>query len=47
MSDDSELPIDYEPCGECGHDHAYEPEEAMAFHCTWDDGEEPELDIEP
>ena len=23
---------DYEPCGYCGYDHAYEPEEAYAWH---------------
>jgi hypothetical protein len=22
------LPVDYEACGTCGYDHAYEPEEA-------------------
>lgn len=26
------LPQDYQPCGECGFDHAYEPEEANASH---------------
>lgn len=25
-------PADYEPCGECGYDHAYEPKEAAEFH---------------
>lgn len=23
---------DYEPCGECGYDHSYEPEEALRAH---------------
>ena len=32
MCNDSELPSDYEPCGECGYDHAYEPEQAFAHH---------------
>jgi len=27
-----ELPSDYEACGECGFDHAYEPAEAMQAH---------------
>ena len=26
------LPADYEACGECGFDHAYEYEEAYKFH---------------
>lgn len=24
--------VDYEACGECGYDHAYEQEEAHAWH---------------
>lgn len=27
-----EMPEDYEPCGECGHDHAYEQEDARRWH---------------
>jgi len=23
---------DYEPCGDCGYDHEYEPEEAYEWH---------------
>lgn len=30
--DDDALPPDYEPCGECGFDHAYEPEESSEAH---------------
>lgn len=26
------LPIDYEPCGQCGFDHSYEQEEAIRWH---------------
>ena len=26
------LPIDYEPCGECGFDHSYEPAQAAQWH---------------
>lgn len=26
------LPTDYEPCGECGYDHSYEPQEAYDWH---------------
>lgn len=26
------LPKDYAPCGECGYDHTYEPEEAREAH---------------
>lgn len=26
------LPDDYEPCGDCGFDHAYEPTEAWRAH---------------
>ena len=26
------LPADYEPCGDCGFDHAYEYEQANKFH---------------
>ncbi len=40
-----ELPSDYEPCGECGWDHEYEPAMAVAWHkenpcayCTYDKG---------
>lgn len=29
---EAELPDDYEPCGECGFDHEYEPEEANRKH---------------
>lgn len=25
---EGERPEDYEPCGACGYDHAYEPEES-------------------
>lgn len=25
-------PEDYEPCGECGFDHSYEPEDAAREH---------------
>jgi hypothetical protein len=31
-SDQSELPFEYESCGTCGFDHAYEPSEAKAVH---------------
>jgi hypothetical protein len=27
-----ELPSDYESCGTCGFDHAYEPNEAQTVH---------------
>ncbi len=27
-----ELPSDYEPCGECEFDHAYEQDEAVRAH---------------
>lgn len=44
MSD--ELPEDYEPCGYCGYDHAYEYEEAYLWHishpcsyCNYKDGQ--------
>ena len=30
--DHVECGCDYEPCGECGVDHAYEPAEAMRRH---------------
>jgi len=26
------LPSDYEPCGDCGYDHAYEQDEAVKTH---------------
>lgn len=32
MTETDELPTDYEACGECGYDHAYEYAEAHAFH---------------
>ena len=25
-------PVDYEPCGNCGYDHAYEPFESALWH---------------
>lgn len=28
----SELPSDYESCGDCGYDHSYEYEEAYKVH---------------
>lgn len=31
-SNDYKLPSDYECCGVCGFDHAYEPNEAQAVH---------------
>lgn len=30
------LPSDYESCGTCGFDHAYEPTEAQAVHDNLD-----------
>ncbi len=39
----NDVPEDYEPCGECGWDHEYEPQQAIAWHkanpcsyCTFD-----------
>jgi len=32
VSEAKDLPEDYEECGECGYDHAYEPEEAKKAH---------------
>lgn len=32
MKKAGELPEDYEACGECGFDHAYEPHEASVYH---------------
>ena len=29
---DENYPSDYEPCGQCGFDHAYEMESATAWH---------------
>lgn len=29
---DEQLPSDYETCGDCGYDHAYEPREAYKWH---------------
>ena len=29
---DEDYPSDYEPCGQCGFDHAYEPGGATAWH---------------
>ena len=34
--------IDYEPCGECGFDHGYEPYEAARVHTVIDP--EPSMD---
>lgn len=31
-SDADPLPDDYESCGECGFDHAYEPQQATRYH---------------
>jgi hypothetical protein len=28
----ADIPIDYEPCGDCGFDHGYEQGEAAAWH---------------
>lgn len=28
----NEIPLDYEPCAECGYDHEYEPHEAQKTH---------------
>jgi len=36
MNDDNELPEDYEPCDECGYDHAYEEDEAYLAHLEKD-----------
>ena len=30
-----DLPEDYEPCGDCGFDHSYEPYEADQVHRQW------------
>lgn len=30
--DELDNSCDYEPCGDCGFDHAYEPEEARLWH---------------
>lgn len=31
-SDTSQIVPDYEPCGECGFDHSYEPKESSSWH---------------
>ena len=36
-ADKANLPSDYEPCGECGYDHGYEPVEAYAEHQRLED----------
>jgi hypothetical protein len=36
----SELPSDYEPCGECGFDHSYEQADAIAAHWFIDNQED-------
>lgn len=32
MPEEDTLPSDYEACGDCGYDHAYEQEEAVQAH---------------
>lgn len=31
-TDEDDSPEDYERCGECGYDHAYEPQESQKAH---------------
>jgi len=32
MTTKNDEPVDYEPCSECGFDHAYEPDAAQDEH---------------
>lgn len=46
MSDDTKPATDYEPCGDCGFDHAYEQAEALKWHTAREKGDQMKSVIE-